>query len=520
MKRSLRWVLLFLSIAISTRSFAQWASLNDGLYGGCMAANGADLFLSGPTSGGLYKSIDGGANWTAINNGFSPDLAVNKFFFAGDTLYASTPGSGVYKTYDNGTNWIQDTLGLYRTIQGDFIQTDVMFSYCQNIFVGTDESTSSELYYHYRSGGNWLAITGFVGKIIKQAVVVNSIIYAASDKDGIYKSTSAGAFWVKTNSAGLSGKSIYVNGIVSKGNDLYSATKNGVYKSVDGSDSWTRVDVGFPVNTNSESTVYALYSDNTKIFASALNNKVFYSSNDSVWTDISSGLTYSPHFFISKGADLYACSDGNELNACKYTGIVDPLYDPNATPASNCTGTCTVVPGSLMVSNLTSTSAMLSWGAIPEAGTYNIRHRSTSSGTWTTVSSVSASYSLGGLTASTAYEFQVEAVCFWGTSEFSDSKAFTTATSGIVDKENGIRLIVYHDTGDENIHIKCRSMNGTRIRFYLADISGRILFMDNLKCNEQTLIINASGLGSGVYFYKATTDGGNTIGAGKLMVVK
>lgn len=92
-------------------------------------------------------------------------------------------------------------------------------------------------------------------------------------------------------------------------------------------------------------------------------------------------------------------------------------------------GTACGTPGSLSAGSLTQTSATLSWGAVSGATSYNLQYKTSASGTWTTVSTTSASYALSGLTSATVYNFQVQAVCASGNSSYSAATSFTTASS-------------------------------------------------------------------------------------------
>lgn len=90
--------------------------------------NGQDLFI-GTASQGVYKSVDGGKNWIAINNGLV-DKYVCKVYYLNNTLYATTsfisPGvqtrTRIYKSIDNGNTWVSvwNTLYDYSTIYGSY----------------------------------------------------------------------------------------------------------------------------------------------------------------------------------------------------------------------------------------------------------------------------------------------------------------------------------------------------------------------------------------------------------------
>jgi bacillolysin len=89
-------------------------------------------------------------------------------------------------------------------------------------------------------------------------------------------------------------------------------------------------------------------------------------------------------------------------------------------------------PSGLTASNVTNTSATLSWNAVSGALSYNLQWKAATSGTWNTVSGLtSTSYNLSGLTAGTTYNYQVQTVCSGGTSSYSGTASFTTTGGSI-----------------------------------------------------------------------------------------
>lgn len=90
--------------------------------------------------------------------------------------------------------------------------------------------------------------------------------------------------------------------------------------------------------------------------------------------------------------------------------------------------TC-AVPGSLAASNIGSSSATLSWGAVSGSVSYDVRLRPTGTSTWTTSNTTGTSVNATGLTASTDYEFQVKTNCSGSSSAYSSSATFKTAAA-------------------------------------------------------------------------------------------
>jgi hypothetical protein len=89
-------------------------------------------------------------------------------------------------------------------------------------------------------------------------------------------------------------------------------------------------------------------------------------------------------------------------------------------------------PAGLIATNITTTSAVLSWTTTPGTlNAYNLRYRTSSSATWTVVQNTTSPYQLGNLTCNTIYEFQVQAICVSSSgsttlSPWSASVTFTT----------------------------------------------------------------------------------------------
>jgi len=91
-------------------------------------------------------------------------------------------------------------------------------------------------------------------------------------------------------------------------------------------------------------------------------------------------------------------------------------------------GTCGV-PSGLNATSVTSSSATLNWSSVTGATSYNVRYKPTASGTWTNTTSTTTSKAISGLTSSTPYDFQIQAVCGATTGSFSGSGLFTTLSS-------------------------------------------------------------------------------------------
>lgn len=90
-------------------------------------------------------------------------------------------------------------------------------------------------------------------------------------------------------------------------------------------------------------------------------------------------------------------------------------------------GTTCGIPAGLGSSSITSTSATCSWGAVAGAVSYTMQWKLATSGVWNTITGITTtSRNLTGLTACSAYQFQVLTVCSSSSSAYSTTGSFTT----------------------------------------------------------------------------------------------
>lgn len=91
-------------------------------------------------------------------------------------------------------------------------------------------------------------------------------------------------------------------------------------------------------------------------------------------------------------------------------------------------------PTNLVSSNITQSTATVSWEAIPGAATYTLQYKVTGTSPYTTISGVTAaSYELTGLTGATAYTYKVKAICSGATGKYSSTASFTTLDASCTD---------------------------------------------------------------------------------------
>ncbi len=86
------------------------------------------------------------------------------------------------------------------------------------------------------------------------------------------------------------------------------------------------------------------------------------------------------------------------------------------------------IPSGLNTSSITSSSATCAWTTVSGATSYKVQYRTAGSTTWSSANTASTSISINNLLPGSVYEWQVQANCSSGSSAFTASANFTTAT--------------------------------------------------------------------------------------------
>jgi photosystem II stability/assembly factor-like uncharacterized protein len=186
---------------------------------------------------GVYKSTDGGDNWT--NVGLKDSERVAKILVDPsntDTVYVCAPGKlwsdsderGVYKTTDGGKSWAKILKGGNLSTGCSMMSMDE--SSPKTIYAGTWDFRRKG--WTFRSGGD---------------------TPESPSASGLFKSTDGGATWTELTEASAKGLPpkpwgrVAVTVAPSKPNVVYAAVeavipKDGLYRSDDGGQTWAQLD--------------------------------------------------------------------------------------------------------------------------------------------------------------------------------------------------------------------------------------------------------------------------------------
>lgn len=258
-----------------------------------MVYDNSGSIFAGTMGGKIYKSTNGGTDWTIINSGmnvsfiWSLNISNGTVFAATEkglyqyngsswvsaglagkdvhavasyngTLYAGTWGYGVFVSTDNGNNWteLNNGLGAFLAIQSLTIGTD------GTVFVGTAGNGVLKL-----SAGTWTKVTAGYG-VVWALTSTSNYIYAGTYGDGLMKSANNGATWTKVTSLNVA----YIFALTSdaSGKIYASSYTAGVMVSSDNGSTWSSLGMGgYGVST-------VIVNPSTKdVFAGTKDGKIY-----------------------------------------------------------------------------------------------------------------------------------------------------------------------------------------------------------------------------------------------------
>jgi photosystem II stability/assembly factor-like uncharacterized protein len=288
-------------VKISTDDGATWSAASNGLPFGFQIgklkiavtpANPNAVYAiindaSGSPTIGIYKTTDGGANWTAqnttVNVGggqgwynltIAADPNNEALVIAGGVqLYRSTTngitwsttGGGVHVdhhaiAYEPGSNsnlWVGSDGGLWQSTNDGVSWIDknnglVTYQF-YDICVNNNDATP-----YYIMGGTqdngtdkWSGTTTWANGLGADGMVCNinplngTTVYAEIQFGGHRKNTNSGSGGWSTITSGITGSALWVAPVdedPNQGNRLYTSTSNGIFRTTTGGNSWVNVD--------------------------------------------------------------------------------------------------------------------------------------------------------------------------------------------------------------------------------------------------------------------------------------
>jgi photosystem II stability/assembly factor-like uncharacterized protein len=244
--------------------------------------------LYASVEGQVYRSANGGGSWTLTNLGDSllPAVRLAVDAVAPSKLYAARP-DGFVRSLDGGRTW-QKFGGFGRThdVAAHPKTAGTVFA-----------ATATGLYRSSDSGVAWKPFRqqGLPKKYRATLIVINPVVprelYVATESSGgvkgLFRSLDAGASWRPAEAGPLKGKQVLALATDLRSSRLlYAGTADGLYKSSQGGESWSKTG---PPGTG---RVLSIAVDATRNWLYAGAEKGLFRSHDvgATWARVSQGL--------------------------------------------------------------------------------------------------------------------------------------------------------------------------------------------------------------------------------------
>lgn len=236
----------------------------------------ASIVYSGGTN--IYKSIDAGATWSTITNGIHVDF--HAIAFNGGTVYVGCDG-GLYKSTTGGNSWTNINNGL-TTVQFYKIGSD--FNDVNRAMGGTQDNGTKE----YSGMTMWTTRLGGDGGEVVFDHSNSNIIYGEYQNGNHQKSTNGGSSWSAINTGLPSGPWVTpVEMDPMAPNVLYTIGNNNLYKTSNGGTNWVLL---FDAPETLDRDIQVAPSNNQMIYVTGAST-IFKSTNGGMsFTKISTDL--------------------------------------------------------------------------------------------------------------------------------------------------------------------------------------------------------------------------------------
>lgn len=207
----------------------------------------------------IYKTTDGGNNWTSQNSGFTAQRFMAIEILHPDTVFICGNYGKILRTYNGGQNWI--------TVYSDTnVQLwDIKFVSPDTGFVAGSSGTILKT---TNKGDNWIALQSGISNALQGMYFLNSTTGFVSGSLIVLKTTDSGVSWTDLNAPGIS---FEINTDVYFINEMtgwFSTNSGRIVKTTNGGMNWNIVLQDVPVwrlSFTNDLTGYGCRSDGSVI---------------------------------------------------------------------------------------------------------------------------------------------------------------------------------------------------------------------------------------------------------------
>ena len=297
-----------------------------------IASSGTYLF-AGVTGGGVFRSADQGATWAGCNNGLGVGTDILFIFRYGPVLFVQT-NIGLFRSLDNGNSWtgantrIGNAAPLF-SITSLFTLPDGNYVFGSTGFSGTAGFVRSS-----DSGATWSAVNppDFDSTVKQNFYLLTAFgdkLYAISQTSA-FRASDNGDTWTPA-AWGLTNVPIEVIAATPGATSIFTVTPQGLFRSRDTGVTWTPVNNGIAENTLFSFSVDSSTAGSPYLFAGTSSGIYSSADNGDSWTSITSGFKniYIKKFGLATDGTTIFC--GNDDHAFRSVDYGDHWVAPSNT---------------------------------------------------------------------------------------------------------------------------------------------------------------------------------------------
>lgn len=249
--------------------------------------------------------VPGGSNWQLVTNFPKNEVVLGLKNDQNGNMLSCTMGGKIYRSNDGGRNFTRINEGMeVENVWSLGVNGATLFA-----------ATSKGLYRSTNNGSTWV-LSDLRGKDVRAVLVTSSAVYAGTWGFGVFKSVDNGATWSVCNN-GLTTSAVHALAKAPNGAILAGTFGGGMYRSNDGGNSWAKLSLGYDFVwsigvTNSGSIIAGTYGNG--IYRSTNNGDTWFRSNDG----INSLYVYNvscdvnDNLYVSTWASgVFGCSSGS-----------------------------------------------------------------------------------------------------------------------------------------------------------------------------------------------------------------